>query len=83
MGEVWRRVCAVLGAAAFLAVSASAQELYFNDFDGAEVFAPGVTGGLSGVTTVEPVQGFAGIGPAGGEFAGDFIRSVASGLDAG
>jgi hypothetical protein len=46
---------------------------------GGEVLLPGVTGGLSGVTTVESVQDYAGIGPVGGEFAGDFLRNTAAG----
>lgn len=52
-----------------------AQEVYFNDFDGGETLGAGVSGGLSGETTTEPVQGYAGEGPSGGEFGGNLLRN--------
>ena len=65
-------VCAALVAAA----PALSQELYFNDFDGGETFGAGVGGALSGEVATEPGQGFVGLGPVGGEFAGDLLRNT-------
>jgi len=71
------RIGAILvGATLAVAAPALSQELYFNDFDGGETFGAGVAGGLSGETAVEPVQGYAGLGPAGGEFAGNLLRNT-------
>lgn len=54
-------------------------QVYSNDFDGTETFAAGVTGGLSGVTTTEGVQGYAGLGPAGNQFATNLLRNTSTG----
>lgn len=54
------------------------QEFYFNDFDGGETFGAGVAGGLSGETATEPAQGFVGLGPVGGEFSGNLLRSTSA-----
>jgi hypothetical protein len=67
-------VCATLVAAA----PALSQELYFNDFDGGETFGAGVGGALSGEVSTEPGQGFVGLGPVGGEFAGDLLRNTSA-----
>ena len=55
-----------------------AQEVYFNDFDGGETLGAGVSGGLSGETSTEPVAGYAGAGPVGAEFGGNLLRSASS-----
>lgn len=63
-----------------LAAPASAQlQVYTNNFDGAQTFAPGVGGGLSGTTTTESVQGYAGVGPLGNQFGGNFLRNQTTG----
>lgn len=48
-----------------MAVDAAPLVVYTNDFDGAETFASGVTGGLSGITTTTAVLGFAADGFSG------------------
>lgn len=55
---------------------------YFNDFDGGLLVAPGVTASLGGIVTTESVQGYAGLGPGGNTFGGDFLRNTTGG-DAG
>jgi len=67
-----------LAVALFLAALppvADAAPVYFNDFDGGPVVAPGVTAALTGVTTTEPVQGYAGLGLVGDTFGGRFLRN--------
>ena len=49
-------------------------QVYFNNFDGTEQFASGVSGGLSGVTTTEGVQGYSADG-----FSGNFLRNTSTG----
>ncbi|OPY89335.1 MAG: hypothetical protein A4E72_01137 [Syntrophus sp. PtaU1.Bin208] len=49
--------------------------LYSNDFDGNETFYTGVTGGLSGVTGTESVQGYSAV--AG--FSGNLLRNATTG----
>ncbi len=41
--------------------------------------APGVSAALSGVTTTEGVQGYAGLGPSGNQFGGNFLRNTSTG----
>jgi hypothetical protein len=52
---------------------------YFNDFDGGVTVATGVGAALSGVTTTEGVQGYAGLGPSGNQFGGNFLRNTSAG----
>ena len=54
---------------------AAAESVYYNDFDGGEQFGPGVSGGLAGAGGLESVQGYAGYGSPGYEFAGQFWRN--------
>lgn len=54
-------------------------QVYFNDFDGVPVVAPGVTDMLGGITNLESVQGYAGFGVAGNIFAGNFLRNDTGG----
>lgn len=51
---------------------------YFNNFDVAPTVAPGVSAALSGVTTTEGVQGYAGLGPSGNQFGGNFLRNTSA-----
>jgi hypothetical protein len=53
-------------------------QVYFNDFDGGLIVAPGVTAALGGITNLESVQGYAGYG-----FGGDFLRNDTGGDDYG
>jgi len=57
------------------AMAATSVTLYSNDFDGSEVFYTGVTGGLSGVTGTESVQGYSAV--AG--FSGNLLRNATTG----
>jgi hypothetical protein len=50
-----------------------------SDFDGVLSFAPRVSGAWSGVTTLESVRGYAGIGTGTNTFEGNFLRN-ASGI---
>jgi len=52
---------------------------YFNNFDTDPTVAPGITAGLSGVTSTEGVQGYSGIGPPGNQFSGNFLRNSSYG----
>lgn len=54
-------------------------QVYFNDFDGTLIVAPGVSDTLGGVTTLEPVQGYDGLGVGGNVFAGNFLRNITGG----
>lgn len=53
--------------------------VYFNDFDVTPTVASGVNAALSGVTTTEGVQGYAGLGPSGNQFGGNFLRNTSTG----
>lgn len=53
--------------------------VYGNDFDGAETFAGGASGGLSGISATESVQGYAGFGNGANVFGGDFLRNTTRG----
>lgn len=64
-----------LGAVLF----APAQAKYFNNFDGQEIFPSGVSGGFSGITATEFVQGFEGIGTVCDSFSDNFLRNTTSG----
>jgi hypothetical protein len=55
------------------ALPVSAQVVFFTDFDS------GAPVQFSGVTNTEGVQGFAGLGPAGNQFGGLFLRNSTSG----
>ncbi|MFZ4526580.1 MAG: FG-GAP-like repeat-containing protein, partial [Chlorobium sp.] len=48
--------------------------IYSNDFDGNEIFGIGINGGLSGLISLENVQGFTENG-----FAGNFLRNSSTG----
>ena len=56
--RVW--LIAVLLACLAPAGAMAGTQIYFNNFDGGLTVAPGVSGGFSGVTTTEGVQGYAG-----------------------
>jgi len=53
-----------------VSVSGHAAGYFSTDFNN------GVPGEFSGVTTVEGVQGYAGYGPVGNPFGGDFLRNT-------
>ena len=57
----------------------SASLVYYNDFDGGLIVAPGVTDTLSGITTTESVQGYEGIGTGNNTFADNFLRNTTGG----
>lgn len=74
--------CAVASFALCLLASAPAHaqiQVYFNNFDGTETLSSGAAGSFSGVTTTEGVQGFGGLGPAGNQFSGSFLRNQTTG----
>lgn len=72
-----RRILPATALAASLAAASSAQTVVFSTtFDG------GAPPELSGVTTTEDVQGYAGVGAPGNQFGGDFLRNT-TGCDAG
>lgn len=48
--------------------------VFFDDFDGVQAAYPGVAAVWSGVTQLEPVQGFAGLGTS-SQFGGNFLRN--------
>jgi hypothetical protein len=54
-------------------VPSAAQQVFFTDFDS------GVPGQFSGVTTTAAVQGYAGLGPAGNQFAGNLLHNATTG----
>jgi energy-converting hydrogenase Eha subunit G len=54
-------------------VSGAPLTVYSNNFDGIEIFAAGVTGGLSGITGTVGVEGFAGLGSVGNQFSGNLL----------
>jgi hypothetical protein len=69
----------LLGIVATVSPASAQVQVYFNNFDGTETFGAGITGGLSGITTTEAVQGFAGLGPVGNQFSGNFLRNQTAG----
>ena len=73
----------LIAAFLFFVVSGSAQEVFFDDFDGGQVFGGGVKGGFSGVTNLTSVQGFAGLGDEGDQFGGNFLRNDTGGSPIG
>lgn len=71
----------LLGAAAVcgLAPPASAQVVYFNNFDSLATLGAGATGGLSGITTQVAVpSGYAGVG-----FSGQMLQNASGGTPQG
>ena len=66
----------LLLAIALAATNAPASVVYFNDFDGGETFAAGVSGGFAGAGGIESSQDYATLAPA---FFGDFLRNIESG----
>ena len=66
----------LLLALALGATNAPASVVYFNDFDGGETFAAGVSGGFAGAGAIESSQDYATLAPA---FFGDFLRNIESG----
>ena len=54
--------------------------VFSDDFDGGQSSSFGVNGSLSGVTTTESVQGYAGLGNGSNQFGGDFLRNATGGL---
>jgi hypothetical protein len=75
-----RKLCfvSVLFAVALFYVPAQASMLsvFFDNFDGGRVTAPGVSANLSGITTLQGVQGYAGLGTASNAFSGNMLRNV-------
>ena len=66
----------LLIALALGAMNAPANVVYFNDFDGGETFAAGVSGGFAGAGAVESVQNYDTLAPA---FSGGFLRNIEPG----
>ncbi len=56
---------------------------FTDDFDGGQTFGAGISGGFSGIITTESVQGYAGIGHAGNQFGGNFLRNKTGGSPKG
>lgn len=74
MQKKWLNVLVLLIAVAMLPSTAPAStEVFFENFDGV------VSGNLSGVTATTGVQGFAGLGPAGNQFGGNFLHNTTTG----
>ncbi len=53
--------------------------VFYDDFDGGQVFGTGVSGGWSGITSTVPVEGYAGLGATGNQFGGDFLINGSGG----
>jgi hypothetical protein len=49
--------------------------VFFDDFDGGQAIAAGVSGGFSGFTTTESAQGFAGLGTGANVVAGNVLHN--------
>ena len=65
-------------------MEAQAQQLYFNDFDGGETFADGVTGGITGFGDIVSVGGFDGYADPVytlNSFGGNFLWNTELGID--
>ena len=62
-----------------LSFNAFAGLAFFDDFDGGQTLGAGVSGGFSGVTGTESVQGYAGLGTGGNVFGGDFLFNGSGG----
>ncbi|MBM4301284.1 MAG: PEP-CTERM sorting domain-containing protein [Deltaproteobacteria bacterium] len=75
--KVW--LIAVILACLVPAGAMAGTQIYFNDFDAAPTVAPGVSAALAGVTTTTGVQGYAGLGPSGNQFGGNFLRNTSTG----
>lgn len=65
---------AVFGLSLALRPSFGNSSIFFDDFDGGRTTLPGVMATWSGVTQVESVQGFAGLGTS-SQFGGNFLRN--------
>ena len=84
-----KSLCVLCIAALFLLVAppamaappapANGGQVYFDDFDGGLIVAPGVTAALGGITTLEEVQGYAGLGTGSNTFGGEFLRNATGG----
>jgi len=55
--------------------SAEDLQLFYDNFDGGQVIAPGVSGGFSGFTSLAPVQGYGGLGSGSNVMAGMFLHN--------
>ena len=53
--------------------------VFFDDLDGGQTFAAGVSGGLSGITSTVSVEGYSGLGTGGNLFADDFLINGSGG----
>jgi hypothetical protein len=74
------RIGTCLAAFSLIVVSpprASAEDLqvFYDNFDGGQVIAPGVSGGFSGFTSLEPVQGYGGLGSGSNIMSGMFLHN--------
>lgn len=63
--------------------ASNTSQVYFNDFDGGLTVAPGVTDTLAGITSMEPAQGYDGLGTGSNTFGGYFLRNTTGGDDGG
>ena len=54
--------------------------IFFDDFDGGQITMNGVVSNLSGITSTESVQNYAGIGSGNNQFAGNFLRNITGGI---
>ena len=74
----------VISLSAVLLVSFSSVEasqiVFEDDFDGNQTMASGVVGNLTGITTTESVQNYAGIGNGSNQFGGNFLRNITGGI---
>ncbi len=64
-----------VGLALFASSASAGIVIFYDDFDGGQRIASGVTGGWSGVTSTESVQGYSGLGTASNTFSGLFLRN--------
>lgn len=64
----------------FMSIPVSAVSVFTDNFDGSSSTAPGVTATVNtGGAVEESVQGYSGIGPAGNQFGGEFLRNGTTG----
>ena len=64
----------------FASTSSADISVFADDFDGGQTTSSGVTAAFSGITNIESVQGYAGIGPGSNQFSGNFLRNQTGGL---
>ncbi len=55
-------------------------QAFSDNFDGGQTVIAGATAAFSGITTTESAQMYAGLGPGGNQFGGNFLRNIDGGV---